>query len=83
MGFLRFRFIFLGRRLIPKLEWRFLERKNESHKINTQTCSNLKRSRSGDRNSILMSTSYVLRESFQGKYPLQSLMGADAEMGAF
>jgi len=69
MGFIRFRFVLLGRKLILKLEGRFLEIKNGLHKIKTWTRSNLKRSSFGDRNSILMFRLYVLRESFQGKYP--------------
>ncbi len=73
MGFIRFSFILLGRKLIFKLGGSFLERKNGLHKIKTWSRSNLKRSSSGDRNSILMFISYVLRESFQGKHPLQSL----------
>ena len=67
------RIILFGRKLILKLEGRFLERKSGLHKIKTWTRANLKRSSSGDRNSILMFRLYVLRESFQGKYPLQSL----------
>jgi hypothetical protein len=54
MGFIRFSFIFLGRKLILKLEGRFLERKNVLQNIKTWTHSNLKRSSSGDRNSILI-----------------------------
>ena len=54
MGFIRFRFILLGRKLILKLEGRFLEIKNGLYKIKTRTLSILKQSTSGDRNSILI-----------------------------
>ena len=53
MGFIRFRFILLGRKLILK-EGKFLERKNRLYKIKTRTLSILKQSTSGDRNSILI-----------------------------
>ena len=73
MAFIRFRFILLGRKLILKLEGSFLERKNGLQNTKTWARSNLKRSSSGDRDSILVFISYVLRESFQGKYSLQAL----------
>jgi hypothetical protein len=42
MAFIQFRLIRLGRKLILKLEGRFLERKNGLYKIKTRTLSNLK-----------------------------------------
>ena len=72
MGFIRSRFILFGRKLILKLEGRFLGEKIDcriSRPGRVQILS--------DPVMVIeirfLCLYYVFRESFQGKYPLQSL----------
>ena len=69
MGFIRFRFIPLGRKLILKLEGSFLEEKMDCTKSRPGRAQILSDPVLVIGILFLFFRLYVLRESFQGKYP--------------